>query len=241
MTVKGGVYDGMLKAKEEGLIEHICCTVHLNGEETARIVGEGLVEGVTLGYNVMNSAYRREGIKACHEANKGIVVMNPLGGGTIPQYADRLKFLTEGTDDSVVTAALKFLLAHKEITVTLPGITTRAHLDEALLSLNNLPVVDEAYFEALAEKLGAELDTLCTNCAYCDECPVGVPVPKLMESYNEVLLSGTENMNKVKGRLNYHWGVSPESAKDCTECGKCEELCTQKLPIIERLNKIGEI
>ena len=241
ITAKGGVYDGILKAKEEGLVEHICCTVHANSEETAEIINEGLVEGITLGYNVLNFAYRRAGIMACHKADKAVVVMNPLGGGTIPQYSERFKFLTEGSGDSVVTAALKFLVAHKEITVTLPGISTSAQLDEALLAVQNLPVVDDAYLKALSEKLGVELNTLCTNCAYCDDCPVGVPIPKMIESYNEKLLSNSENMEAVKNKLLYHWGVAPETAKDCTECGKCEELCTQKLPIINRLREIGQL
>lgn len=239
MTARGGVYDGILKAKEEGLIEHICCTVHASGEETAEIVNDGLVEGVTLGYNVLNFTYRRTGVEACHAANKAVIAMNPLGGGTIPQHAERFAFLTEGSGDSVVTAALKFLAAHKEITVTLPGISTSAQLDEALLAVQNLPVIDDAYLEALSEKLSAEFDTLCTNCAYCDKCPVNVPVPRLLESYNEMLLSGSANMNEVKNRILYFWGISPERARDCTECGICEALCTQKLPIIKRLKQIA--
>jgi hypothetical protein len=245
ITAKGGVYDGMLKAKEEGLVEHICCTVHASGEETAEIINDGLAEGITLGYNVLNFAYRRSGIEACHKAGKGVVVMNPLGGGTIPQYPDKFRFIAGESGDSVVTAALKFLVAHKEITVTLPGISTSAHLDEALLAVKNLPDIDGAYLEALSKKLGAELDTLCTNCAYCDVCPAGVPVPKLLEAYNETLMSdsdsGSKNMNAVKNKLLYHWGVDPKEAKDCTECGKCAELCTQKLPIIERLREISKI
>ena len=241
MIAKGGVYEGILKAKEEGLIEHICCTVHASGEETAEIVNDGLVEGITLSHNVLNFAYRHAGITACHAANKAVIAMNPLGGGTIPQYSDRFAFLTEGSSDSVVTAALKFLVAHKEITVTLPGIATSAQLDEALLAVQNLPVIDDAYLKALSDKLGAEFDTLCTNCAYCDKCPVNIPIPRLLEAYNEMLMSDSANMNEVKNRILYFWGISPETAKDCIECKKCEELCTQKLPIIKRLQEIGQL
>ena len=32
---KGGWLEGVMKAKEEGLVEHICCTTHCDGQETA--------------------------------------------------------------------------------------------------------------------------------------------------------------------------------------------------------------
>ena len=238
-TAKGGILDGIRKAKEEGLIEHICCTVHTSGDETAEIVREGLVEGVTLGYNAVNFAYRRAGIEACHAAGLGVVVMNPLGGGAIPRHPEYFSFLAQGSRDSIAVAALKFLVAHKEITVTLPGFSTTAELDEALLATENLPAVDGAYLESMSKKLGAHLDTLCTGCSYCDQCPIGIPVPKLMESYNEMILSGGKDMKRVANQLKYHWGTSPDAAKECAECGKCVPLCTQKLPIIQRMREIA--
>jgi len=241
MTKKGGVYDGIVKAKEEGLVEHICCTVHTNGSDTAQIVRDGRIEGITLGYNAINFAYRREGIKACADANIGVAVMNPLGGGTIPKYEKYFKFLTEGKNDGVVPAALKFLVAHEEISTAVVGITTKAHIDEAvsIFDSGGFPVVDENYIRNLSKKLKTELDALCTGCSYCDSCPEGVPIPKLMEAYNEFILSGGENEKLISNRLNYHWDVKPGEAKKCTGCGNCEGLCTQKLPIIERMEKIA--
>ena len=239
MTAKGGIYDGILKAQEEGLVEHICCTTHCNGQETAEIMADGRVEGVTLGYNAINFAYRRAGLEACYKANKAVVVMNPLGGGVIPRNPNRFGFLAEGSGDSIAVAALKFLVAHKEITVTLPGFSTVAELDDAVTATKDLPVVDDAYLDNLAKKLGKELNTLCTSCGYCDECPHGIPVPKLIEAYNDVLMATPPDITKVVQRLQYHWGMTAAAAKGCIECGICEKLCTQKLPIIKRLKEIA--
>jgi len=239
MTAKGGIYDGILKAQQEGLIEHICCTTHANGDETAEIIKDGLVEGVTLGYNAINFAYRRAGLAACQKANKGVVVMNPLGGGEIPRYPDRFGFLAEGTGDSIAVAALKFLVAHKEITVTLPGFSTSAEIDDAVLATKNLLKIDDVYLENLAKKLGEELNTLCTGCEYCDECPQDIPVPKLLEAYNAALMAQPKDIAKAAHRLRDHWGMTASDAKGCIECGICEKLCTQKLPIIERLKEIA--
>lgn len=73
---KGGIYEGILKAKEEGLVDHICFSTHLNGDDIAKVAQEGVFEGVTLGYNAVNFAYRRKGVEACAKAGMGITTMN---------------------------------------------------------------------------------------------------------------------------------------------------------------------
>jgi len=89
----------------------------------------------------------------------------------------------------------------------------------------------------MAGHLSQNLNTICTSCAYCDECPVDIPVPKLMESYNEKLLGKT--LKDVHTHLGNHWGLTPEAAATCIHCRRCEELCTQKLEIMNRLDEIA--
>ena len=239
LTQPGGVYYGILKAKEEGLVEHICCTVHIDGKGLAQIAAEGLVESVTLGYNALNFAYRREGVKACYDAGLGVVIMNPLGGGTIPRHAEKFAFLKNSPDESVVKAALRFLIGQKEISCALPGPSSIAELEECVAAADKEYTVTEETLAALSGKLSSELDTLCTGCGYCDECPVGIPIPKLLDSYNEYLLEG--NYDGVKDRLMNFWDISADQAAKCIGCGKCEPLCTQKLPIIARLADLKSI
>jgi predicted aldo/keto reductase-like oxidoreductase len=61
-----------------------------------------------------------------------------------------------------------------------------------------------------------------------------------MDSYNHYVLTG--KINDVIERLELHWGFKLEDdfLQNCTECGQCEEACTQKLPICERLKFIRE-
>ncbi len=236
MTRKDGNYWGILKAKEEGLIGHICCTAHADGETIKAIVEDGKVDGVTLGYNALNFAYRRAGVKTCHDRGLGVVVMNPLGGGVIPQYADRFGFIKSSPEESVVTAALRFLIGQPEISVALPGISSLTELEECVAAADNVTPVTEERLTAMTKLLGEKLNTLCTGCSYCDECPSGVPIPRLMEAYNSYLLS--DEKSAIERRLSDHWSLSPSEAAACTQCGACEKLCTQKLPIIERLQEI---
>ncbi|MDR1693108.1 MAG: aldo/keto reductase [Oscillospiraceae bacterium] len=236
MTRKDGNYWGILKAKEEGLIGHICCTAHADGDTIKEIIEDGKVDGVTLGYNALNFAYRRAGVKACYENGLGVVVMNPLGGGVIPQYADRFGFIKTNPEETVAAAALRFLLGQPEISVALPGIGSMAELEEAVAAADNVAPVTEERLAEMTKLLGEELNTLCTGCSYCDDCPSGVPIPRLMDSYNSYLLSGDKN--SVAARLSNHWGLSVKEAEACTGCGVCEGLCTQKLPIIQRMREI---
>ncbi|MDR1736914.1 MAG: aldo/keto reductase [Oscillospiraceae bacterium] len=236
---KGGIFDGILKAKEEGLIRHVCASTHASGPDIEEIVNDGIIDGVTLGLNAINFAFRRQGVKAAHAAGVGVVVMNPLGGGVIPRHAGRFSFLRKSPDESVAKAALEFLIGQPEITVTLPGISSRGELEENVAAADSAAAVSEAEMDALAGRLREDLDSLCTCCAYCDECPAGIKVPQFMDSYNEKILTG--EIKPVKSRLINHWSLAASAAKDCTACGQCEKLCTQKLPIIKRMSEIAAL
>lgn len=236
---KGGIYEGMVKAKEEGLIRHLCITTHANSKDIAYFAESGLFDGVTLGYNAVNFAYRQGGVDACIEKKLGVVTMNPLGGGIIPQNPDYFSFIRRDMEDSIVVAALKFIVSQPGITVALVGFNNEREVDESLLATQNLYEMSDQYFSEHSKNLKENLNALCTTCGYCDECPSGVPIPKLMDSYNHYILSG--NKQSIAGRAKGHWGMGVESAADCISCGHCETLCTQKLPIMERLKFISEL
>lgn len=234
---KGGVLEGALQAQSEGLIDSICFSTHLSGKEIAQIANDAIFDGVTLGYNAINFAYRQEGIDACHKAGLGIVVMNPLGGGIIPSYADYFSFLQKG-EDSLVVSALKFILNQNKATLVIPGFSSIKEVEEAVKAADNLQLASEDLLEKMATHLSTELNTLCTTCAYCDSCPEEIPIPQLLESYNSYILHN-EDPKPMFQRMENHWGVDPSLASLCTACGQCETLCTQKLPIIERLATIA--
>ena len=75
-----------MKCKEEGLIDHIVISTHLPGPQVKEIIQKNEFEGVLLGVNILNFPYRWEGVQAAYEAQLGVVAMNPLSGGLIPQY-----------------------------------------------------------------------------------------------------------------------------------------------------------
>lgn len=233
------MYKFFEEAKSEGLIRNIVFSSHMQGNDIETVVDTGKFAGMLIGYNAMNYGYRQSGIEAAYNKGMGVVVMNPLGGGTIPQNPDAFSYLTEGTDLTVAQAALRFVASHKEITVTLAGCTTKEHVDDAVKAVENLEEKPtKEVIQGPASK-GMALNKMCTGCSYCNGCPKGIEIPKLMDAYNYKLLTG--DAERIVKRLEGYWELKPEAAKECIACGKCERACTQHLPIIERLKEIAAL
>jgi predicted aldo/keto reductase-like oxidoreductase len=236
---KNGVIREFEKFKAEGLVKHICVSTHMTGEEIEIMLEEYPFEGALLGYSAMNFAYRDRALEAAARLNRGIVVMNPLGGGVIPQNPERFKFLKTKEEETVVEAALRFLMADSRITVSLVGLSNLKQLDEAISAAEGFEHVP-GNIERIRRGLSENLNELCTNCRYCDSCPLEIPVPKMMDAYNQFILTG--DIKNAVNRLPWHWGINlnDEIISKCVECGLCESKCTQKLPICKRLSELQQ-
>ncbi len=238
---KGGPYEGALKLKEEGLIDHIVFSTHANGDEIKTMIDDGLFEGVLLGYNASNFAYREKGVKAAYENGLGVVTMNPLGGGVIPQNGDFYSFIKQNEEDTVAQAALKFNMSHPEISVTLSGISCLEELKENVAAADQAGEFNQGKVEEIKSHLKEGLNQLCTGCGYCLGCPEDIYIPAYMMAYNQKIIKENDNILKkgVNGARN--WGPlksrEESRAENCVKCGICEKKCTQHLPIIERLKE----
>lgn len=226
------------RLRDEGLVKHVCVSTHMPGADIGELLDDYAFEGILLGYSVMNFAYREKGIEAAACKGMGVVVMNPLGGGIIPGNPHRFEFVRTREGEDVVQGALRFLINDPRISVALVGFSDEKQLADAIGAVEGFEPIAEAKIRQIRDKLKSAYDELCTGCRYCDSCPEGVPVPKLMDAYNHWVLNGGEQ--HALNRLKWHWGIQPDSPvfDACIECGQCEELCTQKLPIIERLRRL---
>jgi len=234
---KNGVLDTFRKLKEEKLINHICISSHLIKDEIKELLLEAVFEGVLFGYSAYNFKTRQAAFDAIKEKKLGAVVMNPLGGGVIPQHPELFKFI-QREGESTVTAALRVLWDHSEITNTLVGFDTLEHLNEALAAVEGYKPRTQAELENVKANAHISLEGICTGCAYCDNCPVDIPIPYYMDAYNQKLLN--KNINDPIGdRLKWHWNLERAGAAKCTECGQCEAACTQHIDIINRLKEIS--
>jgi predicted aldo/keto reductase-like oxidoreductase len=233
------LYSFFEDAKKDGLIKHIVFSSHMQGNDIETVVDSGKFQGMLIGYNALNYRFRQSGIQKAHQSGMGVVVMNPLGGGMIPQNPDAFAYLTKDTDLTVAQAALRFVASHKEITIALAGCTTKAHVDDAVKAVENLTEEPASEIVKKHDAIGVSFNDLCTGCGYCNACPKGIEIPKFMDSYNQKILS--DDPGAIMERVKYHWGIDKKQAETCIACGACEQRCTQHLPIIERLKEISAL
>ena len=75
----------------------------------------------------------------------------------------------------------------------------------------------------------------CTGCRYCMPCPAGVNIPGCFSAWNRYHMY--QNYNVVRWQWETELGEK-QQAKNCVQCGKCEQSCPQKLSIREDLKKV---
>jgi len=235
----GGAVAEALKAKQEGRVGHVVVSAHMAGEALEQMLREGPFEGVTLGYCAINFPYRQQAVEAAGQLGIGVVTMNPLGGGIIPRNARRFDFLRGPDDPSVVAAAIRFNVSHPNVTCALVGFTTTEQVDQAVAAVEDFTPYDPAHLDRLRREIVAGMDDLCTGCGYCLPCPADVPIPQLMDIYDMKTLG--QSPRGIWQRMNWHWHVTAEQAAACSDCGECEDRCTQRLPIRERLKFAADI
>lgn len=237
--IAGGAIPEAIKAKEEGLIKHLVVSAHLGGDDIATVLDSGHFEGMTIGYNALNFPFRAKGLEAAARHQVGVVTMNPLGGGLIPRHPDRLAFLKGPDDRDVVQAALRFNVSQPAITAALVGFSNKAEVDQAVAAVENFQPYPPEHIQRVKSHIAANFEGFCTGCGYCLPCPADVQIPKLMDAFNMNILQ--DKNDAARDRLKWHWGMAPDAAAACLQCGDCEGRCTQHLPIRQRLEAIAAL
>jgi len=240
---KNGVLDEFRKLKEEGLVKHVSVSTHLEHGKIANMLdeGEGLFDSMLLGFSAANYDLRYPGVAEAGRRGMGVVTMNPLGGGFITEHPDHFDFIRQNGDASVLDAAIRFNLSVSEIGVVLVGFRNKADVDSAVEALNQAEgrLLSQEQIKSVPARMGEEFKDFCTQCGYCNVCPVEIPVVRLMEAYNKRILGKPKD---ALDQLKWHWNTPDvrEVVKDCIKCLQCEDACTQHLPIMERFAQLKQ-
>jgi predicted aldo/keto reductase-like oxidoreductase len=240
--VQPRVSQWMRKAKDQGLIRHICFSMHDNSAFLKHMADEGYADVVTLQYNLLDRSLE-DGIAHAHAKGMGVVVMGPVGGGRLGEDTAALRELHPELR-RVPELVLRFVLANPNVSLALSGMSVMEHVEENLrvasdgrgLSADDLRVIDEQL-----ARLKKMEDLYCTGCGYCMPCPANVDIPKVFNLFNRGRVYGLWGsargpyMKSVNGDPEKRW-----DAELCVECGACEEKCPQNIPIREQLKEAHE-
>jgi predicted aldo/keto reductase-like oxidoreductase len=225
----------MLKARQQGLIKHICNSFHDNNDALKKIVDTGYTSSVTLQYNMLDRQLE-EGIAYAHSKGVGIVVMGPVAGGRLgsdmPALKEKIPNLRR-----IPEVALRFVLANPNVSVALSGMSTMQQVEENVQVASDGKVMGADEMRLIGEQLDRlkkMADLYCTGCNYCKPCPNKVDIPQVFQRYNVGRVYGMWD----QARGGYQWQLKHGSAADqCVECGECEPKCPQNLKIREQLKE----
>jgi predicted aldo/keto reductase-like oxidoreductase len=241
-----GVREYLEKAKSRGLIGHIGFSFHGEPGDFLRIVDEYAEwEFCQIQYNYLDVGNQagRSGLRHAAEKGLGVIVMEPLRGGRLaaglpPQMKAVFDARAEGW--SPAEWALRFVWDEPGVGLLLSGMGEASQLEENLrVAESALPGTLGAERLSVYEAAAAVLQKLkkadCTACRYCQPCPFGVQIPECLAALNASVVWKTANP--------WTTGYTPIKGKAdlCTQCGACEDLCPQKLPIRALLGETAQI
>lgn len=240
-----GVLDFLVKAKNEGKINKIGFSFHDEFHVFKDIIDAFDWDFSQIQFNYLDEDEQAglRGLKYAHSKGISIIVMEPLKGGKLAKEPpEKVKDIWNSYNVKRTPAewALRYVLNFEEVSLLLSGMSTIEQVEE------NLKVINDAYPYSLneeeiklIEKVKETYKSLnqigCTSCKYCMPCPFGVDIPRNFSVYNSAFIyNDLEGSKKV-----YNNYINKENrAENCKECGKCEDICPQKLPIRSLLKDV---
>ena len=183
-----------------------------------------------------------EGLKEAGKRGVPLVIMEPLRGGALANPpADVARLIAEkGKKRSAVEWAFAFVADYPQVATILSGMSTEEQLTDNLrifdtLTVGGMTEEDRRFTSALKAAYLSRMPVKCTGCAYCQPCPQNVHIPDIFESYNESkMFDRTQRFARSYARMK----EKEMDASRCVQCGHCESVCPQQLPIIDWLQKV---
>lgn len=206
-----GLYECLLKAKEDGLIRHIGITTH-KIEVAFDIVKSGLYETIQYPFSYLAAEREIELVKLTKEKNMGFIAMKGLAGGLINN----------------AKAAMAYMTQYDHV-IPIWGIQRESELDDWLSFMQDTPVLNEeikAFIKREQEELSG---SFCRGCGYCMPCPQNI------EINNCARMSLMLRRAPSKNWLNEEYQEKMKKIETCLNCGKCKSKCPYELNTPELL------
>lgn len=206
MPVPGGedgIYDELLKAKEEGKIRFIGITNHrLNIAGEA--VDSGLYATLQFPFSYLSDEKDIALVNRCRENGMGFICMKALSGGLIKNSAAAYAFMRRFDNAAPIW-----------------GIQRESELDEFISYMDRQPSPDDEMIKVVIEKDREELTgSFCRSCGYCMEgCPEHIQIFQCARMSLNIRRLPEQNW------LTPYWQEEMKRIENCRECGNCAKRC----------------
>jgi uncharacterized protein len=242
-----GIGEFLDTAIADGRIKHAGFSFHDDAPVFRPIVDAYDWSFCQIQYNFMDEDYQagRAGLEYAAGRGLGVIIMEPLrGGGLTRQIPDDVQAVW---DKSLVKRtpaewALRFVWNRPEVSVVLSGMSALDQVQENVRIANHglansLTTMELALIQETKAIYQARTRVNCTSCGYCLPCPHGVSIPANFLQLNN--LSIYRDLGAAEF-FYFHILNEKERAANCEECGQCEDLCPQHIPIRNRLKEVVE-
>ena len=207
-----GLYEAMLKAKEQGKILHIGITAHKIGV-AEEIVESGLYETLQFPFSYLSTDRDIALVKKCEEAGMGFIAMKGLSGGLLTNSK----------------ACMAFMSQYPALPIW--GIQRETELDEWLSFFEEEVVMTEELQEVIDKDRAELLGDFCRGCGYCSPCTVDIQINTCARMSQLIRRAPSATW------LSEKWQAEMMKIEDCVECGECKTRCPYELDIPTLLRK----
>jgi predicted aldo/keto reductase-like oxidoreductase len=241
-----GILEFLDSARSDGRIKYVGFSSHDEISFFKELVDSYQWDMCMIQYNYLDENIQagKEGLQYAADQGMGVAVMEPLKGGVLAEHIPAE--VQEIWDSFPVQRkpaewALRYLWDIPEISTVLSGMNTMDQLEENLLTAedglpHSLTGEERELMEEVKEVYHGKMVVDCSRCGYCMPCPSGINIPQSLSYLNQAAI--LEDDTEVKNQY-YFMLKDTERAGNCLECGLCEELCSQNIPIREKLKEVA--
>lgn len=238
-------FEAVGELKKAGKVKHIGMSFHDRADVLDKILTEQpSVEFVQLQFNYLD--YDDKGVQSfkcyevCKKHNKPVIVMEPVKGGTLVNLPTEAKTVLDSLKGgSYASYAIRFAASFDNNILVLSGMGNMEMMNDNISYMKEFKPLEEKEYTALEKvrEILKKQDIIpCTACRYCEAgCPKNIPIPDLFAKYNAEKQNGTFNAEAFASDEESNGG----KASVCIRCGKCEQICPQKLEIRKLLEKLA--
>ena len=231
--LKNGVYDDILKLKEQGIVRHIGLSSHTPAV-IQRIMDDISIDmlmfSVNPAYDYGQGEYANGSVdersaiyRRCEAEGVGISVMKPFSGGQLLSAAQ-----SPFSQALTPYQCIRYALDKPGVLTVLPGAQSVEEV-ETLLRYFDQP--EEALdYSVIGSFAPPQASGKCVYCNHCKPCPMGIDIG-LVNKYYDLALAG----DKLAVQ---HYKTLEKNAADCIQCGHCDSRCPFSVHQSERMTKI---